>query len=164
MTTEQKLVFISHVESDEALARAVADGIESAGTGIRAWFYERDTTGGLSYLIQIGEALDSAAAVVVLITDRALDSTQVTGEVVRAYESGTPFIPVLLGITHEEFRDRQPLWRQALGELAFIYRSAVKGYSSAGSRNRDCSGAECHDDLNKGIDTGHIEVLDQSCL
>ena len=41
VTTEQKLVFISHVVSDEVLARAVAEGLESAGIGFRAWFYER---------------------------------------------------------------------------------------------------------------------------
>src|SRR5262249_60005052 len=99
-------VFISHVEEDKSSAEQIARGLEEAG--YTTWYYERDSLPGLSYLIQISQALKQAQAVVLIISQDALGSLQVTSEVVQAYESRKPFMPVLRDITHDEFQRRQP--------------------------------------------------------
>jgi hypothetical protein len=44
----------------------------------------------------------------------------VTSEVVRAHEEVKPFIPLLIGISREEFSVRQPEWREAIGSAATL--------------------------------------------
>ncbi|MBI4347759.1 MAG: toll/interleukin-1 receptor domain-containing protein [Elusimicrobia bacterium] len=117
-------IFISHVGSDEALAVELARGLESAG--YQTWYYERDSMPGASYLLQTGQAVEDSAAVVVLVTPRSIGSNQVTKEVVRAHEGSKPFIPVLQGITHAEFQQRQPEWREAMGAAASIQAPAER--------------------------------------
>jgi serine/threonine protein kinase len=111
-------VFISYAEEDEAVAHGLAGGIEAAG--YKAWYYARDSVPGPPYLIQVGQAIERAAAVLLVISRDSVGSSQVTSEVVRAHECGKPFLPVLVGITHVEFQQRQPLWRQALGAATSI--------------------------------------------
>jgi len=106
-------VFISHVEEDERLALALARGIESAGYS--CWYYERDNLPGQSYLLQVGRAIDDAEVMIVVVSPHSLSSAQVTSEVVRAHESGKSFMPVLFRLTHLEFQEQQPVWRQAFG-------------------------------------------------
>ncbi len=111
-------VFISHVEKDSDIALEIALGLEEAGFTI--WCYELDTVPGPSYLVQTGQAVEQCKAVVVLISPHSLGSRQVTIEIVRAHESNKDFIPVLRGITHVEFQNRQPEWREAMGSAASI--------------------------------------------
>jgi len=111
-------IFISHVEEDTALARELARGIEAAGYG--TWHYQRDTVPGAPYLIQVGKAIEECGAFVLIVSPKSLGSNQVTSEVVRAFEAGKHFIPVLSGITDAEFKERQPLWRQALSASTSI--------------------------------------------
>lgn len=53
-------------------------------------------------------------------TPRGLDSRQVTAEVVRAHETGKAFVPVRVGISHDEFQRRKPEWNMALGASGSI--------------------------------------------
>jgi len=66
-----------------------------------------DSVPGVSYLVQIGEAIERASAVVLVISSLALHSRQVTIEVVRAHESDKLLLPVLVDVTHEQFQARQ---------------------------------------------------------
>jgi TIR domain-containing protein len=111
-------IFISHVEEDVRLAIDIAHAIESMGFVV--WYYERDTVPGPSYLLQVGEAIDVCSAVILLISSHALGSFQVTQEVIRAYESNKPFVPLLIDVSHGEFQTRQPQWRAALGATASL--------------------------------------------
>ena len=106
-------VFISHVEEDGDVALEIARGLEAAG--YTTWYYERDSQVGSLYLLQVGQAIERSRAVVLIISSDSLASNQVTNEVVRAYESDKPFLPVLRDITHPQFQQRQTVWRQALG-------------------------------------------------
>jgi len=112
-------IFISHVEEDTALARELAGGMEAAGYS--TWHYQRDTVPGAPYLTQVRRAIEECSAVLLIVSSKSLDSNQVTSEVVRAFESGKHFIPVLSGITDAEFKERQPLWGQALGASTSIF-------------------------------------------
>jgi hypothetical protein len=111
-------IFIAHVEEDANVALEIALGLEEVG--YTTWCYEVDSIPGQSYLIQTGRAVEESKVVVVVISPHSLSSRQVTREVVRAHESGREFIPMLRGITHVEFQNRQPEWREAIGAAASI--------------------------------------------
>lgn len=106
-------IFISHVHEDSAIAVAIASGIEAAGYA--AWYYERDTDAGLTYLDQILDAIGDSTAVIVLISRDALGSQQVDREIVQAYESGKPLLPLLLDMPYEVFRNRRRDWAMMIG-------------------------------------------------
>ena len=111
-------VFIAHVEEDSDIALEIAIGLERAG--YTTWCYEVDSIPGLSYLIQTGQAVEQSKAVVLVVSPHSVGSRQVTKEVIRAHESGRQFFPVLRGITHIEFQNRQPEWREAIGAATSI--------------------------------------------
>ncbi|MFC1875218.1 TIR domain-containing protein [Chloroflexota bacterium] len=111
-------VFISHVEKDSDIALELALGLEEAG--FTTWCYELNSVPGPSYLVQTGQAVEQCNVVVLLISPHSLGSRQVTIEIVRAHECGKYFIPVLRGITHIEFQNRQPEWREAIGSATSI--------------------------------------------
>jgi hypothetical protein len=111
-------IFIAHVEEDADVALGVALGLEEAG--YRTWCYEVDSVVGTSYIVQTGEAVAQSDAVVVIISPDSLSSNQVTKEVVRAHESGRHFLPILRGVSHVEFQQRQPEWREAIGSAASV--------------------------------------------
>lgn len=111
-------IFISHVEENSSLAIKIARGLEA--NGYSAWYYERDSLPGPSYLLQTAHEIEKSQAVVLIISPHSLGSHQVTKEVIRAHESGKPFIPVLSSISHVEFGNRQPEWREALGSATSI--------------------------------------------
>lgn len=106
-------VFVSYAEEDSPLVRELVQAIEAAG--YTTWFYERDSLPGLNYLTQVGEQIDQARAVVLVISWHSVDSGQVAGEVVRAHEGQKHFIPLLVGMTHTEFQELRGDWRQAIG-------------------------------------------------
>lgn len=111
-------VFISHVEEDASTAITIASGLESAG--FSTWYYERDAVPGVSYLVQVGEAIDQSSPVVLLISSNSLGSHQVTTEVVRAHEAKKHILPVLADVTHHDFQRRQPEWRAAVGAATSV--------------------------------------------
>ena len=106
-------LFISHAQEDLTLALEVTTGLEESG--FSTWLYERDSVPGPSYLLQMGEAIGGADAIVLIISPSSIHSSQVTSEVVRAHEKNKPFFPLLYEMSHAEFQERQPIWRQALG-------------------------------------------------
>jgi predicted ATPase/Tfp pilus assembly protein PilF len=107
-------IFFSYIKEDGHLVRELAAGLEAAG--YTTWYYERDSVPGPSYLDQILQAMGQVAAVVLVLSPGALESFQVDREVIVAYESRHPFIPLLVGgLTYEEFRSRRPAWAMCLG-------------------------------------------------
>ena len=111
-------IFISHVEEDSELAIDIAVDLEASGYS--TWYYERDSLPGPSYLLQTSREIERSQAVVLVISPDSLGSHQVTKEVVRAHESGKPFVPVLKSISHVEFSNRQPEWKEAVGSATSI--------------------------------------------
>jgi Mg-chelatase subunit ChlD len=111
-------IFISYVEEDSAIARQIAVALEKAG--YPAWYYERDSVPGPSYLEQIARAMEQSQVVLLVVSPNSLKSRQVTSEVVRGHETGKPFLPVLCGLTHTQFQAIQPEWRGALGAATSI--------------------------------------------
>jgi len=111
-------VFISHVEEDANIALEIAQGLEEAG--YKAWFYERDSIPGASYILKTSQAIEQSQAVVLIISPHSLGSHQVHTEVITTHEAGKPIIPILHGIAHVEFQQRQPEWRRIMGSATSI--------------------------------------------
>jgi len=111
-------VFISYAEEDGDVALEIALSLEQAG--YTTWCYDVNSTPGVSYLLQTGQAIDGAQAFLILISPQSVDSRQVTQEVIRAHESSKKFVPVLRGISHLEFQNRQPEWRAAIGAATSV--------------------------------------------
>lgn len=109
-------VFLSHVEEDRDVALEIARGLEAAGYSV--WYYERDTVPGVSYLTQISRVIGDCGAVVVVISGESLSSVQVDKEVDCAHESQKPLVPLLVDLTHGDFRTRQRKWAMAIGTIA----------------------------------------------
>jgi TIR domain-containing protein len=113
-------VFISHENSDAEVALELAARLRA--TGYTTWCYEDDSGVG-SYLVQIDRAIEGARAVVVLVSPRSLRSPHVRNEIVRAYEGQKRFIPIRLGMAHEDLLraedeeddERRREWRMAFG-------------------------------------------------
>jgi hypothetical protein len=111
-------LFISHVEEDKAIAVEIAGALERSG--FSAWYYERDSVPGVAYLDQVCEAIEQCQAFILIISRDSLGSHQVDVEVIRAFETRRPFVPLLNGISHVEFQSRKPGWRLALGAATSV--------------------------------------------
>ncbi len=111
-------IFLSHSTADQAAALEICEAIEKAG--YTTWVYEEDSTPGLEYIEQVSDALDACQVVILIISEASLASNQVHNEIVRAYEDGKRFIPVLKGVTHEDYQRKRPVWRQVLGASTSI--------------------------------------------
>ena len=67
-------VFISHAAADAGLARQLAEVLEQAG--MEVW-YDQQVLPGQNWAAEIGKALESSEAMVVLVTPAALASDHV---------------------------------------------------------------------------------------
>ncbi|GAC1321854.1 MAG: hypothetical protein NVSMB22_07970 [Chloroflexota bacterium] len=102
------LVFVSYVEHDEPVARAIVEGIEAAG--FRAWSYTRDVIPGLHYVRQILTAIKECDFMIVIVSAESLDSQQVEVEVLEAYERHKKFLPLLLNVSHADLTEQREDW------------------------------------------------------
>src|SRR5437763_11133496 len=111
-------VFISHVAEDVATASELAVGLEEAGYS--TWFYERDSLPGPPYVTQIVQAIAQSTVVLVLGSSAALGSWQVDHDICHAFKTEKAMVPVLIGITHKELRDRHRDWVLMFGGATWL--------------------------------------------
>ena len=84
-------VFVSYSTKDRPVADAVVAGLESKG--IRCWVVPRDLKQDMSWGAAIAEAIESSHAVVIIFSDQANNSRQVSVEVELAINKGLDIIP-----------------------------------------------------------------------
>jgi hypothetical protein len=111
-------LFISHAEEDQTLAAEIAGALEKSG--FSAWYYERDSVPGPSYLKQVIAAIAQCAGVIVIVSPSAMDSHIVDAELYRAFETRKRFVPLLNGISHAELEARMPEWETMFRAAATI--------------------------------------------
>ena len=111
-------VFISHVEENADTARELAVGLEEAG--YTTWRYERDSRPSPPYGTQVLQAIAQSTVVIVLVSSAALGSWQVDRDIFQAFKTEKAMIPVLIGITHEELRNRHRDWVLMFGAATWL--------------------------------------------
>ncbi len=102
-------VFISHTPDAADLALQLARVLEDSG--FSTWLPERDTLPGENLFARMGEALESASALVILFTPASADSPWVTREI--EYALGKErfkgrVVPVLVGTKTQSVLARIP--------------------------------------------------------
>jgi TIR domain-containing protein len=105
-------VFITHAESDEPLARRVVRALEQAG--LEVWDEAGEIYPSDNWAKVIGEALEEAEAMIVLLTPKALDSTRVLRDIEFALTNirfKNRLISVLVGIDDARAKEEVPIIR-----------------------------------------------------
>ena len=87
-------VFVSYASQNTAIADAVAAALE--GQGIKCWIAPRDVTPGAHYASEIVHAIDSAKAIVLVLSQEAAKSPHVLREVERATSQRHPVVTLRL--------------------------------------------------------------------
>ena len=87
-------VFISYASEDSAAAQAVCGALENSG--IRCWIAPRDIAAGTNYPAAIVDAVESATALVLILTKDAGASRNVQSEVEQAFQAGKGLLPFRL--------------------------------------------------------------------
>lgn len=111
-------IFIAHVVEDADAALSIALGLEEAG--YPALGYKVTSVPGAADIQHNDDSLAQSEALVVIISPKSLDATQLTAAIQRAREGGKHIIPLLRGITPEELQQRQPAWHEAIGSAASV--------------------------------------------
>ncbi len=87
-------VFISYASHDTAVADNVAAALE--GQGLKCWIAPRDVTPGAHYASEIVHAIDSAKAMVLVLSQDAATSPHVLREIERATSKRHPVVTLRL--------------------------------------------------------------------
>ena len=111
-------VFLSHVAEDAATARELAAGLEEVG--YTTWFHERDSLLRPPYVPQILQEIAQSTVVIVLVSAAALGSWQVDRDILHAFKTKKAMIPVVIGITHAELRNRHRDWVVMFGGATWL--------------------------------------------
>ena len=83
-------VFVSYASQDAVLATTVVDALERSG--VSCWIAPRDVTPGTFYADEIVRAIDSAKAIVLILSQNATASQHVVREVERAASKRHPVV------------------------------------------------------------------------
>lgn len=89
-----KPIFISYSSQEYNQAKQIAKKIEAAGYGY--WMAPESIEGGKSYAQQIPQAIQNAKVIVVVLSEKAMDSKWVAREVDRAINENKRVMPFLI--------------------------------------------------------------------
>lgn len=109
MPSTLPLVFVSYAEEDSSLARQLAIALKQAG--FATWLYQENSLPGGSYLEQIHSAVSQSDVIAVLLSVSSLRSHQVRKELVLGHDLGKPFMPILVGVSHDDVNIQNPEYR-----------------------------------------------------
>jgi adenylate cyclase len=87
-------VFVSYASQDSAVADDLTVALE--GQGIKCWIAPRDVTPGAHYASEIVHAIDSAKAIVLILSQDAATSPHVLREIERATSKRHPVVTLRL--------------------------------------------------------------------
>lgn len=101
-------IFISYSRTDEAFARDLATTLAQLGADI--WIDIEDIPAGMKWSTAIQQGLDTADALIVVISPPAMASRNVEDEWQYALDQGKPIIPVLLREAKVHFQLNRIQW------------------------------------------------------
>jgi hypothetical protein len=131
---EPRDVFIGYVEEDSAAVLALAGALRTLGYS--TWAFEEDAIGGVSYLLQVHEAIAACRAFVLVASPHSLQSHQVMRELEQAHERRKQIIPVRLDVTHEQFIGASPIFGMVSGTTVTLKTSGDDPAELAGRIQR----------------------------
>lgn len=111
-------VFICHSNSDESIAFEVLEYLEAHD--MKVWTYERDAFPGKPHLQQSGTAIQNSGCVVLLLSEKSMQSEFVLQEIYTTIQFKKDIIPVLIGITHDDIENGNTKWSKLLGTTVSI--------------------------------------------
>lgn len=115
---EAKSVYLCHVGDDSLMAASLASSLEQEG--FSTWYYQRDAVARLPFLQQAARAVSGCHATILVISAWALRSDDFAAQVSEASQYGRLLIPILSGMTIDEFENHKPAWRPLLGATIII--------------------------------------------
>ena len=84
-------VFISYALADKAIAEAVCEALEAAGTA--CWIAPRDVASGMNYAARSSSAIGTSRVLVLVFSSATNTTRQITREVDRAVAQNLPILP-----------------------------------------------------------------------
>ena len=99
-------MYLCHVGDDSLIASSMASQLEAKG--YTTWYYQRDAKTSSPFLRQATQAIRNASAAVLLISPAALRSDEFADEISEASQYGRLLIPLLIGLTTEDFENHHP--------------------------------------------------------
>lgn len=111
-------VFVSFQSNDRDVAESIADAI--SGAGFSAWCYTQHVKGGADYTDVAARAIQDCDVMIVVITNHSLASDHVNSEIVIAKESGKQKMPILCGVSVDEYKATRPGWHYVFGATVCI--------------------------------------------
>ena len=152
-------IFFSYSRADSPFALTLAKDLREAGADI--WIDQLDIPAGSHWDAAVEKALNSAAFVLVILTNSSTGSTNVMDEVSFALESGKKIIPVLLEDCLPPFRLRrlqridftsdysvgftQLMTTLSLSPGAFKSEGTPSGSSTGDDSSRNVTAKDTHD-------------------
>lgn len=101
-------IFISYSRTDETFARELATALADIGADI--WIDIEDIPAGMKWSTAIQQGLDTADALIVVISPEAMVSRNVEDEWQYALDQGKPVIPILLREAKVHFQLNRIQW------------------------------------------------------
>lgn len=123
MSSTSGHVFVSHGSENRDEAQELAAFLEARG--VRIWIAPRDVRPGMDYSEQLQQAIEQAAAFVVLVTDHSNKSPYVRAETEMAFSTEKPIFPIRMS-------DIKP----ASGLALFL---KIRHWTDAFGRDRDAN-------------------------
>ena len=90
-----KRVFISYAHDDENVAREFRESFRDME--VTGWMDQSDIAMGAPIARKVKESLQQASAIVILVSERSLESQWVQFEIGAAFATGKPMIAILIG-------------------------------------------------------------------
>ena len=95
LTRIRERIFLSYRRTNATIASGLVSRLEKDGYGV--WMDRSDIGGGARWRAAIEKGLQQSNAMILLLSQSALESDEVYREIARALELGKPIIPITVG-------------------------------------------------------------------
>lgn len=113
-------IIICYLESDSQLAVRVDEMLQNAGYRTTRYEHATHKNPAPKFIQSITKDISDAEAVVLFISPAAMNSPALEAELTLSFERQKHIIPLLIGITHEQFKKMKPNWAMMIGPLVTI--------------------------------------------
>lgn len=111
-------IFISFSHFDRDQAEQIVEQLKQDHHD--CWAYTSDSIAGEDYLVEVTRGIQSCDVFVILITESSLESHQVSKEVGVAHQLNKKFLPILISVSADRFREHRPGWVTAFSTSVYL--------------------------------------------